>query len=110
MTVEEFAEIALSFPGTEEHPHFDRRAFKVTGKRIFATLHELSGTANLKLSVVDQSVFSEFDKEKKTVYPVPNKWGLQGWTTFELSKIPKELMVDALDTAYKDVLKVKNKK
>lgn len=110
MTIEEFAEIALSFPGTEENPHFDRRAFKVTGRRIFATLHELSKTANLKLSVVDQSVFSDFEREKKAVYPVPNKWGLQGWTTFELSKIPKELMEDALDTAYKDVLKAKKKK
>ena len=101
MSNQEFATMALSFPGTEENPHFDRRAFKVTGRRIFATLHEKSGTANLKLSPVDQSVFCLFDK--KAVYAIPNKWGAQGWTTFELRHIPKELMLDALDTAYKDV-------
>ena len=108
MTAEEFKEIALSFPGTEENPHFDRQAFKVIKKRIFATLHAGSGTANLKLTEVDQSVFCNFDAA--AVYPVPNTWGLQGWTTFELAKVPKELMLDALDTAYKDVLKPKPKK
>ena len=99
--------MALSFPGTEEHPHFDRAAFKVIGKRIFATLHEKSRTANLKLSPVDQSVFSSFGKG--AVYPVPNKWGLQGWTTFDLKKIPENLMLDALNTAYQEA-KVKSKK
>jgi predicted DNA-binding protein (MmcQ/YjbR family) len=108
MSPASFMSLALSFPGTEANPHFDRTAFKVTGKRIFATLHEESGTANLKLSPIDQSVFCDFGK--KAVYAVPNKWGLQGWTTFELKKIPKELMLDALDTAYQDVLKSKVKK
>jgi hypothetical protein len=108
MTIKEFRHMALSFPGAIETPHFDRAAFKVVDKRIFATLHEESKTANLKLSEVDQSVFSSFDKT--IVYPVPNKWGLQGWTTFELKKIPKTLMLDALDTAYKDVFKSKRKK
>src|SRR5688572_6493591 len=107
-SIHEFSEMALSFPEVEENPHFDRRAFKVTGRRIFATLHEESGTANLKLSPVDQSVFCSFDKT--SVYPVPNKWGLQGWTTFELSKVPKEMMLDALDSAYKDVLNSSPKK
>lgn len=106
--ITEFRTIALSFPGTAEAPHFDRAAFKVVNKRIFATFHEATGTANLKLSEIDQSVFSAYDK--KSVYPVPNKWGLQGWTTFEIKNIPKELMLDALDTAYKEVLKAKGKK
>src|SRR5687767_11035692 len=96
MTSQEFRAMALSFQGTAEAPHFDRAAFKVIGKRIFATLHEASLIANLKLSEVDQSVFCVYDKT--IVYPVPNKWGLQGWTTFELRKIPKEFMLDALDT------------
>jgi predicted DNA-binding protein (MmcQ/YjbR family) len=108
MTAKEFRELALGFPGTEENPHFDRLAFKVTNKRIFATLHEKSEVANVKFSPVDQSVFCSYGK--KAVYAVPNKWGLQGWTTFELKKVPKELMLDALDTAYQDVLKSKKKK
>ena len=100
--------MALSFPGAMEAPHFDRVAFKVENKRIFATLHEESGTANLKLLPVDQSVFSRFGNGK-VVYPVSNKWGQQGWTTFELDKIPNELMLDALDTAYRDVFQSKEK-
>jgi predicted DNA-binding protein (MmcQ/YjbR family) len=102
MTSNEFATMALSFPGTEENPHFDRSAFKVSGKRIFATLHVQSNTVNLKLSPEDQSVFCLYDK--KTIYAIPNKWGVQGWTTFELKKVPKELMLDALETAYKQVM------
>lgn len=99
--MEEFETMALSFPGTEEVPHFDRRAFKVKGRRIFATLHEATGTANIKLNPVDQSVFSDYGE---AVYPVPNKWGKQGWTTFELNRLPAELIADALETAYREVV------
>ena len=107
MSPQQFRSLALSLPGVEENPHFDRAAFKVKGKTIFATLHEESKTANLKLTLVDQSVFCDFGKD--AVYPVPNKWGLQGWTTFDLRKVKKELMVDALETAYHEVLKRKIK-
>ncbi len=102
-----FRQIVFSFEGTEEKPHFDRTAFKVTGKRIFATLHLESNTANIKLSIIDQSVFCSFNKA--AVYKVPNKWGLQGWTTFELEKVPVELISDALLTAYNAVLEKKKK-
>jgi predicted DNA-binding protein (MmcQ/YjbR family) len=108
MTIGEFRDMALSFPGTEENAHFDRAAFKVVKKRIFATLHEESGTANIKLLPADQRVFCDFDSE--VVYPVPNKWGLQGWTTFNLKKVPNELMLDALNTAYENVFSEKKKK
>lgn len=108
MSTEEFIKLVLSFPGSVESPHFDRTAFKVAGKRIFATLHQDSATANLKLSPIDQSIFCSFDEG--VVYPVPNKWGLQGWTTFVLKKMPEGMMLDALDTAYKEVFKSKPKK
>jgi hypothetical protein len=99
-----FKEMALSLSGAEERPHFDRAAFKA--RVIFATLHEASHTANLKFNEVDQSVFCDFEKG---VYPVPNKWGQQGWTTFELDKVPEELVKDALETAYNESLKKKKK-
>jgi predicted DNA-binding protein (MmcQ/YjbR family) len=57
MTPQQFRELALSFPGTEENPHFDRAAFKVIKKRIFATMHEASKTVNMKLTVADQKAF-----------------------------------------------------
>jgi predicted DNA-binding protein (MmcQ/YjbR family) len=107
MTVKQFSALVLSFPNVLAAPHFDRTAFKIIGKRIFATLHEESETANIKFSPADQSVYCLIDKE--AIYPVNNKWGLQGWTTFRLAKIDCELMQDALDTAYNDVLKIKKK-
>ncbi len=107
MTTESFRKLALSFPETEENPHFERAAFKVIGRRIFATLHEESRTANLKLSLEDQSAFTTFGKG--SIYPVPNKWGLQGWTTFELRKLKNEIMKDALECAYNEARKAKRK-
>ena len=107
MTCNQFRELALSFPHTIAAPHFDRTAFKVVGKRIFATLHEESETANLKFSPADQSVYCLIDKE--AIYPVDNKWGLQGWTTFHFARVDGEIMLDALHTAYNDVLKSKKK-
>jgi len=108
--IETFKQIALSLEETEERAHFNRTAFKVTGKRIFATLHEESESANILLSKTDQQIYCSFDKN--AVYPVPNKFGLQGWTTFELTKVPVELISDALLTAYNDVVKTvkKNKR
>ena len=38
MTAKEFKKLALSFEGTIEKPHFERTAFKVIDKRIFATI------------------------------------------------------------------------
>jgi hypothetical protein len=108
MTIEEFKLLALSLPGTIEAPHFDRIAFKVENKRIYATLHEPSATVNLKLSPIDQSVFCSFDKE--LVHRVPNKWGLHGWTTFALDGISAEVMHDALSTAYQEIFKSKKGK
>lgn len=108
VTIKTFKQIALSFQGTEEKPHFNRTAFKVTGKRIFATLHEESETANMKFSEKDQTMYCSFNEA--FVYPVPNKFGLQGWTTFELKKLPVELISDALLTAYNDLFKTKPRK
>ena len=106
--IETFRQIALSFQGTEENPHFDRKAFKVIDRRIFATIDEKSKTANIIFSKPDQAMYCSFDKQ--AVYPVANKWGEQGWTTFNLDKIPVELISDALLTAYNDVFKTKLRK
>ena len=107
MKPEKLMEIILSMPGTETAPHFDKTAFKVKGKRIFATLHEPSGMLNVKFSKTDQTVFCAFNFN--AIYPVPNKWGLQGWTTIELEKAPNELIKEALETAYTEVFRSKKK-
>jgi hypothetical protein len=105
--IDQFTKLALLFPNTIAEPHFNKTAFKVAKKRIFATLDVESRTANLKLSIIDQSVFCLIDKE--AIYAVKNKWGLQGWTTFELNIINGEIMQEALDAAYKDVFAASKK-
>ena len=104
VTEETLRALALSFPDTVEQPHFEKTSFRIK-KKIFATYAALDKRACLKLSEIDQSVFCSFDKS--IVYPVPNKWGKQGWTLFELNLIEKEMLADALETAYKEVTKKK---
>ncbi|TKC05412.1 MmcQ/YjbR family DNA-binding protein [Pedobacter polaris] len=106
ITLDKFKEIALSFPETNEQPHFEKPSFRL-GKSIFATYDSKNNLACLKLSEIDQSVFSAFNKE--IIYPVPNKWGKQGWTLFDLAAVREDLFTDALTTAYYH-LTLKNKR
>lgn len=95
-----FKQLALSFPGVEEQPHFEKTSFRVK-KKIFATHATDSHIICVKLTEIDQSVFCAFDKT--IIYPVNNKWGKQGWTLVELKKVRKDMLVDILTTAYKEV-------
>jgi hypothetical protein len=42
--------------------------------------------------------------DKSNIYPVPNKWGENGATTFNLDTVKKGVVQEALLSAYKDVL------
>ncbi len=97
VTIPMFRKMALSFSEAVELPHFENASFRVA-KKIFATLSEKNRRACVKLSQVDQSVFSAFDKT--IIYPVPKKWGKQGWTFVELRKVRKDMLKDILTTAY----------
>ena len=97
VAVAEVRKLALSFPETDEHPHFERKAFRVK-KKIFATLDEKRKRLMVKLSLTDQSVFCSFDKS--IIYPVPGGWGLKGATYIELISIKKAMLKDALTVAY----------
>ena len=106
ITGDAFAKLALSFPGTGQKPHFDRIGFNVIGKRMFATYLAANNTANIFLTPKEQAIFCKMDAVN--IYPVPNKWGEKGATTFELSKVAKEFVYEALLSAYNQVLKKKN--
>lgn len=95
--IETFRKLALSFPETTEEPHFEKTSFRVK-KKIFATYDDKNKIACIKLSEIDQDVFSTIDKA--VIYRIPNKWGKQGWTNIELTKVNKDLFRDALTTAY----------
>jgi predicted DNA-binding protein (MmcQ/YjbR family) len=97
VSIDTFRKIALSFPEAIEEPHFEKTSFRVK-KKIFATYDDTKKRACIKLSDIDQDVFSSADNT--VIFPVANKWGKQGWTLIEMKKVKKELFVDALTTAY----------
>jgi hypothetical protein len=92
--------LALSLPYTEEYDHFGRPAFKIKGKRTFATLWPAEQLMMVKLSLIDQSVFNSFDPT--VFYPVPNKWGLKGATFIDLQKVREDMLQDAIQTAWQN--------
>lgn len=97
VSIETVRQLALSFPETDEYPHFHLNAFRVK-KKIFCTIHAKDNRVMVKLSPLDQSVFCAFDKT--IIYPVPGGWGKKGATFIELSKVKKAMFKDALTTAY----------
>ena len=109
-----FAKMALSFPGTEQVPHFERVGFKVSGKRMFATYLQKDNTANIFLTPKEQAVFGQMAGTDypipNNIYPVPNKWGEKGATTFELNSVPQQIIMEALLSAYNEVIKSKSTK
>ncbi len=100
VTIAEFRKQALSFPETTEQPHFEKTSFRVR-KKIFATLDKKENRATLKLNEIDQDVFTKIGPD--VIYPVPNKWGKQGWTFVHLGKVRPEILTDALTTAFNEV-------
>jgi YjbR protein len=98
VTPEDAKQIALSFEGTDEKPHFHRTAFTVKGK-IFATLLAKDGILNLMFDPKTQFIFCPPNSD--VIFPVPNKWGLKGATTIKLNKATKKLVTSALKEAYK---------
>jgi len=103
LTMQAFQSMALSFPNTEQVPHFERIGFKIVGRRMFATYLQKNNTANIFLTPTEQKVFCEMDS--KNIYPVPNKWGEKGATTFELNDVAKEYLMEALASAYNEIMK-----
>lgn len=100
VTIDTLRKLALSFPEATEDPHFEKTSFRVK-KKIFATYDEKLKRACIKLSQIDQDVFSAADRT--IIYPVDNKWGKQGWTLIEMEKVHDDLFTDAFTTAYCEV-------
>jgi predicted DNA-binding protein (MmcQ/YjbR family) len=100
ITIQAFRKLALSFPEATEEPHFENTSFRVK-KKIFATYNAKTRRATIKLSEIDQDVFSL--SNKKAIYPVDNKWGKQGWTVIELKSVKKAVFMDAITTSYCEV-------
>ena len=106
-TLETLRNLALSFPETSEEPHFEKTSFRVRGK-IFATFDGINNRTCVKLSELDQDVFSL--SYRTVVYPVDNKWGKRGWTMIEMEKVSAEFFTEVLTTAYCEVAPSKYRK
>ncbi|MCB1024321.1 MAG: MmcQ/YjbR family DNA-binding protein [Acidobacteria bacterium] len=100
ITIEEARKLALDLEEAVEAPHFEKISFRVR-KKIFATLDPEKRQVVLKLSSIDQSVFSAFDDS--VIFPVPGAWGTKGWTVVDLDKAGKDIFADALKTSYREV-------
>lgn len=100
MTPEQFRKRALAFPGASEEPHFEKTSFRVR-KKIFATMSPEKAEVVLKLSPLEQTVFS--DASGGAIYPVANKWGQQGWTVVLLKNVKPDMLRDALTCSYRCV-------
>ncbi len=75
---------------------------------MFATYLAKDNTANIFLTPKEQKVFCKMSDGN--IFPIPNKWGEKGMTTFVLSKVPKEIVMEALLSAYNEVIKSGKKK
>jgi predicted DNA-binding protein (MmcQ/YjbR family) len=89
VSVGTFRKFALSFPEATEEPHFEKTSLRVK-KKIFANYDEIKKRAYIKLSEIDQDIFSSADNT--IIFPVDNKRGKQGWTLIEMNKVLKELL------------------
>jgi predicted DNA-binding protein (MmcQ/YjbR family) len=97
VTIRKVKTLAMQFPETEEAPHFEKTSFRVGGK-IFATLNEKDRRVTVKLGATDQDLFCLV--KGGYIYPVPNKWGKQGWTIVELPKVTASVLKEVFKTAY----------
>ena len=104
VSLDQARKLVLALPEVEEKSHFGRPDFRIKNK-VFASLHEDKSSMMLKLSVIEQSVFCAFDET--IIYPVPGGWGRQGATMINLKKVKKEMFLDALTTAWKNVAPLK---
>ncbi|MBD1384443.1 MmcQ/YjbR family DNA-binding protein [Mucilaginibacter rigui] len=98
--IETLRGIALSLPQATEGPHADKTGFRI-GKKLFATVNIKESRATVKLSPANQDIFCTFDST--VIYPVPNKWGKQGWTHVNLQAVHKEMLTEILKVAYCEV-------
>jgi hypothetical protein len=97
VSIARIKELALSFSETDEHPHFDKTAFRVR-KKIFATLDEAKNRVMVKLTPGDQYVYVK--AAPGIIYPVPGTWGQRGATFVEISRVKLALFREALTAAY----------
>ena len=99
MTSDEFREIALSFPETEERSHMNHPDFRV-GSKIFATLGPDLDWGMAKLAPADQQDFLRM--EPASFKPAAGAWGTGGATIITLEHANEDAVRQALNAAWRN--------
>jgi YjbR len=90
-------EILFLLPEVIEEQHLKLISFRVR-KEVFATYNYELSQVCLKLSPAEQRNFHS--KHELSFYPVPNSWGRQGWTHIMLDIVEKQVLKEAIFSAY----------
>ena len=95
--------MANALSGVTEKEHFGSEAFSAN-KRIFATVWHDKKEVNLRLSLAERDRFFELDGE--SFIEIDNAWGREGWTRVQLEIIDREVLEEALTSAWKQSARV----
>ena len=99
MTAADFRRIALSLEGVEEYEHGGSPAFRIDGRKFASLASQAEGYGNLMLTLEQQAAFVEDAPE--IFLPIPGGWGRMGHTHIRLAAASKDVLIGALQTAWK---------
>ena len=100
MNADEFRELALGFPDTEERSHMNHPDFRVRGK-IFATIGPDETWGMVKLTPTQQQEYQRIDLAFR---PASGKWGDGGATIITFADADEESVRTALREAWQNVV------
>lgn len=99
MNADDFRELALGLPETEERSHMNHPDFRVRGK-IFATIGPDETWGMVKLTPAQQQEYQRIDT---TFRPASGKWGDGGATIIDLADSDEDSVRAALREAWQNV-------
>lgn len=99
MTADEFRQLALSFPDSEERSHMDHPDFRVGGK-IFATIAPNGERGMVKLTPEQQAILTRTDPE--IFEPAAGGWGRNGSTMLTFATADEATVRQALTQAWRN--------
>jgi hypothetical protein len=99
MTADEFRELALSLPETEERSHMGHPDFRVA-RKIFAAIAPDEEKGMVKLTIEQQRLFIR--SEPKVFVPVNGAWGRRGYTYILLANASEPSVRQALIAAWRN--------
>lgn len=99
MTAADFRRIALSLEGVEEYEHGGSPAFRIDGRKFASLASQAAGYGNLMLTPEQQAAFVEDAPE--IFLPIAGGWGRMGHTHIRLAAASKDVLLGALQTAWK---------